>query len=226
MFKQVFTSALIAGLAAGALAALLQLTFVVPLLMEGELYEFSDRVHFRDGQIGSPRLAPQIWGELPRHFGTFGSNLVTYTGFALIMVAAFLLAQKFGKRIDARTGMIWGLAGFLAVNLAPAFGLPPELPGTASAGLIARQTWWLFAALGTVSGVALLGFGRNLGTALLGTVAIAAPQLVGAPHLDAYYGVAPPELATLYAVRSIGVAAVAWVAMGWLAGFLWEKSEG
>lgn len=225
MFKQVFTSALFAGLAAGTLAALLQLTFVVPLLMEGELYEFGDRVHFADGRIESPSGSPEIWGELTRHFGTFASNLVTYTGFALIMVAAFVVARRFGKKPDARTGMIWGIVGFLGVNLAPAFGLPPELPGTASADIIARQVWWLFAALGTVSGIALLGFGRNLGTALLGTVLIAAPHLVGAPHLDTYYGVAPPELATLYAVRSIGVAAAAWVAMGWLAGFLWNKAE-
>lgn len=225
MFKQVFSSALIAGLAAGALAALLQFTFVVPLLMEGELYEFGDRIHFNAGRIESPRGAPEVWSELTRHFGTFASNLVTYSGFALIMVAAFLVARRFGKKIDARTGMVWGLVGFLAVNLAPAFGLPPELPGTGAADLIARQTWWLFAALGTVSGVALLGFGKNLGTALLGTVLIAAPQLVGAPHLDTYYGVAPPELATLYALRSVGVAAVAWVAMGWLAGLLWAKGE-
>ena len=38
-----------------------------------------------------------------------------------------------------RTALIWGICGFIAVSLAPAFSLPPELPGTAAAALGARQ---------------------------------------------------------------------------------------
>ena len=39
MTKNLLTSAVLAGVAAGLIAALLQLTFVIPHLMEGELYE-------------------------------------------------------------------------------------------------------------------------------------------------------------------------------------------
>ena len=60
MSKKILTSALFAGLAAGALAALLQFTFVVPVMMEGELYEFGDRVHFTDLGPMSPAGSPDV----------------------------------------------------------------------------------------------------------------------------------------------------------------------
>ena len=51
MFKRLFAGAVFAGLGAGALAALIELTFVVPLIHEGELYETGALVHF--GAAGS-----------------------------------------------------------------------------------------------------------------------------------------------------------------------------
>ena len=48
-----------------------------------------------------------------------------------------------GCRSRARNGLLWGLAGFLAVNLAPAAGLSPELPGMPAGDLLARQVWWV-----------------------------------------------------------------------------------
>ncbi|MEI2612914.1 MAG: CbtA family protein [Candidatus Promineifilaceae bacterium] len=41
----------------------------------------------------------------------------------------------------------------LAFQLAPAFGLPPELPGMAAADLGARQVWWCGTALATGVGI-------------------------------------------------------------------------
>jgi predicted cobalt transporter CbtA len=49
------------------------------------------------------------------------------------------LAARSGHDLDARRGLLWGLGGFAALHLAPAVGLPPELPGMASADLAARQ---------------------------------------------------------------------------------------
>ena len=46
MAKNLFVSAICAGIAAGLLASVLQFTFVIPLLLEGELYETGARVHF------------------------------------------------------------------------------------------------------------------------------------------------------------------------------------
>lgn len=223
MLKKLFTGALFAGLAAGALAALLQFVFVTPLLMEGELYEFGDRVHFGESGPMSPAGHPDIWTEMPRHFTTFASNLVTYTGFAFVVVALMALASKFGARITARTGAVWGLCAFLAVNLAPSFGLPPELPGTMSADLDIRQIWWMATIGATGTGLALLAFGRMNAHYALALILILAPHLVGAPHLDTYYGEAPPELGALFAVRSLGVAAPVWTLLGLVAGWVWSR---
>ncbi len=46
MVQRLFAGGLFAGLSAGALAALLQLVFVVPLIHQGELYETGVLTHF------------------------------------------------------------------------------------------------------------------------------------------------------------------------------------
>lgn len=224
MTRHLFASALFAGLAAGALAALMQFTFVVPVILEGELYETGARVHFNAGAIQSESGSPFVWTEITRHFGTFASNLVTYTGFAFVMVAGFALATRFGRRIDARTGLLWGLAGFVAVQLAPAFSLPPELPGATSAALELRQVWWAMTVAGGAIAMALFGYGKGPVAIAVGLGLLLGPHLIGAPHLDTYYGVAPPELAAHFVARSLGVGLAAWALLGLIAGTLWARS--
>ena len=223
MAKNLLTSALFAGVTVGVLAAILQFIFVVPLLMEGELYETGARVHFSAGVAESEAGAPAIWGDIGRHIGTVAMNLVTYTGFAFVMVAGFALVQRAGHSVDARSGAIWGLAGFIAVQLAPAVGLPPELPGTVAADLGARQVWWAGCVLATVLGIAALAFVRGSAGVIGGVVLIALPHVIGAPHLDTYYGIAPPELASHFVTSSLGVAGASWVLLGTIAGALWAR---
>ena len=50
---------------------------------------------------------------------------------------------------------------FAAFGLAPALGLPPELPGAFAASLRERQLWWLLAASGAAAGLLLLAFKRG-----------------------------------------------------------------
>ncbi|MBR9651120.1 CbtA family protein [Thalassovita aquimarina] len=226
MTRHLLTSALIAGVAAGFLAALLQFTFTVPLLLEGELYETGARIHFSaNGSPSSDAGHPPVWGEIGRHFGTLGMNLVSYTGFAFIMVAGFALAERSGHRLSPRIGLIWGLAGFVAINLAPSFGLPPELPGSIAAELTARQAWWISCVGATIIALALFAFGRGPVAITIGVVLIALPHLIGAPRLDTYFGVAAPELAAHFATRSLGVAAASWVLLGLIAATLYTKRD-
>ncbi len=223
MARKLFASALFAGLAAGALAALLQFVFVVPSMMEGELYEMRERVHFGANGAESPAGVPSIVGEMGRHMTTFTSNLVVYTGFALLMVVGFVMAEQFGRKIDAKTGLIWGLCGFAAVHLATSFGLPPKLPGMVAADITARQIWWLGTIVATLIGLAMIGYGRGVALPVIGVVLVVLPHIIGAPTLDTYFGVAPPELAGLFVARSLGVAAVSWAVLGTLAGALWSR---
>lgn len=240
MFKRLFVGALLAGLCAGALAALIQLTFVVPLILEAELYETGALTHFgapaadaRHGIAAPPAAqAENVATEsdqspFSRGLGTVAMFLVTYTGYALVLVAGFALVERVGPeraghRINARTGAIWGLSGFLAVQLAPAFGLAPELPGTPGAALELRQIWWVGCVLATIIGVGLLVFGRGLIALGAGAILIAAPQLIGAPTAP-FGGVAPPELAAHFAARVLGAGAVCWVLLGTVAGAIWSR---
>lgn len=226
MTKHLLTSGLIAGLVAGLLAALLQFVFVVPLLLESELYESGVRAHFDAvGGIQSPAGAPSVWADVSRNIGTLAMNAVAYIGFALVLVAGFALAESTGHRVTARTGMIWGLAGFVALHLAPAFSQPPVLPGTVGAALDQRQYWWTACVAATALGLSALSFGRGPLMVLIGLVLIAAPHIFGAPRIDVYFGITPPELAALFTARSLGTAGASWVALGTLAGWLWSRQD-
>lgn len=232
MLRTLLASALFAGLIAGLFAAGLQLTFLVPLIGEAELYESGAVTHFAAAEaVGDSHAAAAAEGheqggaaaELIRHLLTVLMTVLTTCGFALIMVAAFALAERQGlARIDHRTGLLFGLAGFAAVQLMPSLGLSPELPGAAAGELMARQLWWLTTVLGTAGGIALIVWG---GTALklVGALLIAAPHLVGAPHPEAFEGVVPPELSALFAARVLAVGALAWAALGALAGHFWSR---
>lgn len=146
-----------------------------------------------------------------------------YVGYALILLAGFGLAEVYGKVITLREGLLWGIAGYAAFQLAPAMGLEPELPGTMAADLAARQIWWLGAAICTAAGLGLLGYGRGV-AAVVGAIALLAlPHLIGAPELESYSGVAPPELASIFAARSLGVGLAGWAFLGALAGWFWSR---
>ena len=246
MYKRLFAGALFAGLCAGALAALIQLSFVVPLIHEGELYESGALVHFgasgshdHDETAATPGAVPLTGVEadhdhsthdhgdtaddpLKRNLGTFGFFLISYTGFALFLVAGFALAERYGQTVTARTGVIWGLCGFFVVQLAPGFGLPPELPGGAGAALELRQVWWVGCAIATAIGLALVSFGKGPVFLAAGAIAIALPHLIGAPTAP-YAGLVPPELAGHYATRVLGSGAVCWALLGSIAGAIWSR---
>ena len=144
MVKNLFVSAICAGIVAGLIAALLQFIFVIPVLLEGELFETGARLHFgNDGSPQSDRGVPGLGDDWGRHSMTVAFNIITYTGYGLILAAMISYAALKGSIIPSRQGVIWGLCGFIAVQLAPAIGLPPELPGTLAAEIGPRQMWWL-----------------------------------------------------------------------------------
>lgn len=226
MTFRVLTSAVFAGAVAGLFAALLQFLFVIPSLLEGELFETGARIHFSaSGSPQSERGAPGLGGDWGRHGLTVAFNVITYVGFAFLLLALMVLAEMRGlAKITPRTGLIWGLAGFVAVQLAPAIGLPPELPGTIGGEIGPRQTWWMGTILSSALGLWLLAFGQGI-TALAGILFLLAPHIIGAPHTDTYWGVAPPELAAEFVVLSLGVAAAGWAALGFFAAWFWTKAD-
>ena len=216
MVKNLFVSAICAGIVAGLIAALLQFIFVIPVLLEGELFETGARRHFgNDGSPQSDRGVPGLGDDWGRHSMTVAFNIITYTGYGLILAAMISYAALKGSFTPSRQGITWGLCGFIAVQLAPAIGLPPELPGTLAAEIGPRQMWWLGTIVATAIGMGLIAFGRSY-LPLCGIAIILIPHLVGAPHLDAFFGVAPPELAAEFATLSLGTSAAGWAVLGYV----------
>ena len=92
-------------------------------------------------------------------------------------------------------GLAFAVAGFLAVALAPAMGLAPELPGSEAAALAARQVWWVVTASATAIGLFLFALRRVPITIVGGIVLIVAPHLAGAPDVAASPSALPAGLA-------------------------------
>jgi len=221
MFRQIATSALFAGFCAGLIAAALQLVFVQPVLLHAELYEGGDLIHFGAEAVSAHPELPTF--EPVRDGLSVLFTVLVYTGYALILVALMALAAQRGAVIDARHGILWGLAGFVSLHFAPAFGLPPEVPGVAAAELLDRQIWWLATVVATAVALWLIAFGTNWVAWGAAVVLLLAPHLVGAPHPDAFTGPVPPEIGALFAGRALGVGLAAWVMLGAFAGHFWQR---
>ena len=247
MFLRILTSALFAGAAAGFITALLQLVFVQPVLLHAELYESGAMVHFEGAASSTGQHASdhQHVGE-PTHGGEHSHDgghglahgdgpglmrdglsilftMLTYTGYSLILVAAMSVAETRGATITARTGIIWGVAGFVTFHLAPGFSLAPEVPGVAAADINARQIWW-FATVGTAAvAMWLVAFGQNWVAWGIAAILLAAPHVIGAPEPDTFTGPVPTEIAALYAARALGIGLAAWVLLGMFAGYFWQR---
>lgn len=251
MIRHMLTSAAGAGLAAGILAAALHFAFVQELILTGETYESGAAVHFggvvadaghdhaghdhgddaahdhgeaADHDHGDGHSHDSGGGGIQRDLLTVAFYMLLQVAYALLLVAGFALARMFGREVTAREGLLWGVAGFLSVQLAPAMGLAPELPGSVAADLLDRQIWWWGTVLATAAGLAAIGYGRGLAAVALGAVLIALPHIVGAPLPEGFHGVAPPEVAAAFAARVLGVGLVVWAVLGWVAGRLWSQS--
>ena len=238
MFRRIFGSGLLAGLLAGLFVALLQQATTVPLIQFAETFEQAGAAapesstngdgrahdhgtahdHGAGGHDHGDGWMPEDGAE--RIFFTALSSVVIGVGWALMLVA---LVAVSGHRLDARSGILWGAAGFVATALAPAVGLPPELPGSMAAGVDARILWWA----GTVAASAVALWLMVLTPGRLATVAgvslLALPHIIGAPQPDHFGGPVPPELSAQFVAISLALAAVFWTVLGWLAGMFWTR---
>lgn len=153
-----------------------------------------------------------------RHALTVLFNIAAGLGFGLILNAlARLRALSVGATFTATEGVLWGIAGFAAFALAPALGLPPELPGMAAGELVYRQLWWVATALCSAGAIALWVFVGGAWRAIAVLLAVV-PHLVGAPHAHEH-GAVPGELGAAFAAASLAASAVFWVVLGGVSGW-------
>ena len=226
MFKNIFVSAVVCGAIAGVLATVMQMLLVTPLLMEAELFETGQSMHFiTDGSPESPIKHVDIWEDPYRHLMTLCFNLVTFTGFGFILIAAMAFFQKRGFTLSKAEGIVAGVSGFIVFQLAPSVGLPPELPGTIGVTVGLKQTWWIITILSTTVGILLLFLDKHKVVSGVGIILITIPHLIGHPKLETYFGVAPPELAAEFASRALAVSLIAWIILGVISSQFWKYLE-
>ena len=225
MLPRLLAAALLSGALAGVLVTFLQTFTTTPLVLAAEAYEdvaaaaawpADAALHLAHGEEGPVGEAFRSAGQgIERGLLTGLANVATGVAFAMLLAAAFLVR---GRPVDGRAGLMWGIGGFAAFALAPALGLPPELPGAATAEIGARQAWWLLAAAATAAGLWLLLLARPPALKAAGAALVLLPHLAGAPPAPAAASALPAELASHFVSASLATGFVFWSLLGWLAG--------
>lgn len=203
MFRRIVVAAALAGLISGLLLTIVQQVQVNPLIRQAELLEAA-------AHAGPPPL-----------LATVAANIVLATGFALLLGAALSIRGKTGWRV----GLLWGAAGFAVFFVAPALGLPPELPGTESAPLSDREVWWGATVAFSAAGLWLAVLDTRPAWRLLGIALLMVPHLLGAPQPAVPGGTASAEMANDFIRATLVANAVLWLALGGLFGAFY-KIEG
>jgi cobalt transporter subunit CbtA len=230
------TVALLAGIGAGVVNWAMAMFGTTPLILEAEVFEnvgaaeagaatatAEATAHTHEAGAAEHEHDAEAWAPADgweRNLHTLGADVVTGVGYAFLLIAAIVF---FGKGADWRRGLLWGLAGFATFSLAPAFGLPPELPGTEAAPLLDRQLWWIGTVVATAGGLFAAARLRNVYGYAIAVVLIAAPHVIGAPQPETPGGLAPEELEHKFILAAIATSLVFWVVLGALTGAFFKR---
>jgi cobalt transporter subunit CbtA len=240
MLRNLIVSAAGAGLAVCLVVAGVQFFTTEPLILHAEVFEKAEAVVIAPPADTAPMSMPAATSAVPaghmhddgaweppdgleRTLYTIAADFVVGVSVSLILLGAMLLK---GDPIDARSGLLWGAAGFVAVSLLPGLGLPPELPGTPAADILSRQAWWLATAAVSAAGIFALVYSRQWWVRAAALVAIVAPHVIGAPKPPSFEATHPAGLAGEFVVASIVVSAVLWSLSGLTAGWLYGRVAG
>lgn len=157
---------------------------------------------------------PNAWAPqdgFERTFYTTLTAMLAGAGFALLLAGVSFVS---GIPITRANGFTWGMCGFIAVALAPAFSLPPELPGTAAAALGSRQAWWLGTIAATAVAIWLVVAKRSPATIVGAAVLVALPHVIGAPQVPPVDTPLPAAVQGEFVAASLGANFVLWLLIG------------
>ncbi len=217
LFNKILVTALFSGVLAGLFLAGVQHFTVMPMIFEAETYETSGDEHGAGDAMEEEVWAPEDGSE--RTFYTVSNSVIVAIGFGLLLAACYAIRGI----VTWRQGILWGLAGFATFHLAPSFGLPPELPGDAAAGLGERQMWWFLTVIVTAMGLWIIAFQPKKYLKLFGVILIALPHIFGAPHPEVHEGLAPDDLRMKFQITTLITNAVFWVVLGILSAYMFNR---
>jgi len=235
IFRQIVFYALLVGVMSGLVLTLVQMWQVVPIIQSAEVFEGSSELvvalepsGHHHNNTPHDHHAQVEWAPsdgIERTAYTLLANVLTAMGFALLMMAVMVASLKLGRNggvtIGWRHALIWSGAGYVVFWLAPAIGLPPEIPLAVAAPVEQRQLWWIFAVVCTAASLFGLVYGKAPWR-WLAPILLVAPHLLGAPHHEgAMFAGQPPATAAeleLLAQSFIGATAIAnaalWLVLG------------
>ncbi len=237
MIARILLVAIAAGMIAGAFATIAQAVRVQPLILEAETYEnaapakaagadkTTTHAHDNTEAAGHSHGDGDQWAPedgFQRIAYTFLSNILLGIGFSLVLTAAIIMA---GADMSLKTGIFWGLAGFLVFTISPAISLPPEMPGMVASDITGRQIWWVATVICAAIGLALIVFNKSTVFKILGLGVIALPHIIGAPHIDlhAQSSNVPAELAVQFVMATLLSTGLFWVVLGASVGSLLQR---
>ena len=233
MFRNLVVSAAGAGIVVCLAVAGLQFVTTTPMILHAEVFEQAEAPSAHaaalaeandHGAAANPDHHDEgAWEPadgLERTLYTMLADLLVGMAVSLMLLAAMIAR---GESIDARRGLMWGAAGFVAASLLPSLGLPPELPGTPVADLLSRQIWWLGTAFASAAALFLLAFGKGWPWRILGLMLLVVPHVIGAPEAPSHEAAYPAGLAGAFVAASILVSAVLWSLSGLASGWLYAR---
>ena len=223
MTPRLILAVIVAGLFAGIIMSGIQHYKLVPLISIAESFEKPETpcVQTMPGMA----MCGESWMPaegLQRIAATTAATMLVGAGYALLLVGFSLIS---GLPITKQNGLVWGLCGFLAICLAPAAGLPPELPSMPVADLHMRQIWWMATATSTGFALYLIAGRTESWAKPLAVLAIALPQLFSLPQPMPHQTDLPPLLAAQFVSASIAANAVFWALIGLLTAHALAYSE-
>ena len=149
------------------------------------------------------------------------ANIMAGVAFALILSAVVLVLNQ---TMTVKSGLAWGIAGFMVFVLAPNFGLPPELPGMQSAEsdaapdmvdcdccLHCNRAWYFCLQAG-------------LGWIIAGLILVVLPHLYGAPQPLSHEFAVPAHLAAEFVMATLVTSLVYWLFLGGLLGLFFGRA--
>lgn len=234
LFRNIVLVAVIAGLLSGLLLTVMQSFSTIPLILQAETYEGAGEEEAGHSHEAAPAGTPaapaaehhheeEAWmpaDGIERFIYTAAANVLSAIGFGLVLIVA---SEVLGGFKGWRGGLVFGIAGFLTVSLAPGLGLPPELPGMPAAELGPRQVWWISTAISTAIALGLLAYTRSAVFAVLAIVLLIAPHIIGAPLPPTHETAVPLELHARFVNAVYATNLVFWAVLGAAAGLLRER---
>jgi cobalt transporter subunit CbtA len=234
MVLRVLLAALLAGIAAGLIAGVIQHVRMTPLILQAEMFEpaggghqhgTADTTTKGTGAQSHDHGTADNWvpkNGAERTFFTLLTTALAGAGFAAVLAGiSVLLAVP----VTMANGFSWGMCGFLVFSLAPAAGLPPELPGMPAAELNARLMWWVLTVACTAVALWLALVQRAPWAIAVGIVLAVLPHIIGAPQVPNHQSGLSASLSSHFVASSLAINGLMWVMIGVFLGFALERAQ-